>query len=136
MEKIDSFKGDYFFLSNFYNYKLNYNGLRYNSVEAAFQAQKCPSRSAEFCNLSPSEAKHLGRRVMLRNDWEDIKISVMRDLLKIKFSNPYLKQKLLDTGDAELIEGNTWNDRFWGVCRGKGENHLGQLLEEIRTFYK
>ena len=56
----------------------------------------------------------------------------MRDLLRNKFSEPDLAARLLATGSTELIEGNNWNDTFWGVCRGRGRNMLGQLLMEVR----
>ena len=86
-----------------------------------------------FLGLSGGRAKRLGR-VELRSDWEEVKIEVMREVLRCKFSqNPDLKAKLIATGDAELIEGNNWNDRFWGVCRGVGQNHLGRLLMELRA---
>ena len=49
-------------------------------------------------------------------------------------SIPELRTKLADTEDEELIEGNTWNDTYWGVCRGVGENHLGKLLMEVREM--
>ena len=51
-----------------------------------------------------------------------------------KFScNFYLLHKLLTTGDAKIVEGNTWGDTFWGVCGGVGENHLGKVLMRIRA---
>ena len=76
----------------------------------------------------------LGRRIELRPDWEEVKIEIMRQVLKSKFThNPELREKLIATGNTELIEGNNWNDRFWGVCRGVGKNHLGKLLMEIRA---
>jgi hypothetical protein len=57
----------------------------------------------------------------------------MRECLSQKFADPTLRARLLETGDRDLIEENTWNDRFWGVCRGHGGNHLGKLLMAIRT---
>ena len=60
----------------------------------------------------------------------------MRDALIQKFSDKKLQKKLIDTGDAELIEGNWWGDKFWGVCEGEGENHLGKLLMEVREMFK
>ena len=131
---IDCFKGKYFFLSNFFPAQVSYQGILYQNTEAAFHAQKDPSRAREFCNLNPSEAKRLGRRVKLRSDWELVKDNVMFDVVALKFKqNPSLAEKLLKTGDEELIEGNDWNDRYWGVCRGKGENKLGQILQRIRS---
>jgi ribA/ribD-fused uncharacterized protein len=78
-------------------------------------------------------AKRAGRKLKLRKDWDEIKLTVMEEVLKMKFlGNQKLAQKLIDTGDAVLIEGNWWNDTYWGVCNDKGENHLGQLLMKIR----
>ena len=57
----------------------------------------------------------------------------MKILLRQKFGDAWLRAKLLATGDAELIEGNYWHDTFWGMCNGKGENHLGRLLMEVRS---
>ena len=131
--KISEFKGDYFFLSNFFCAPISYSGLTFTNNEAAFQSAKCPERMAEFCNLNPSEAKKLGRQVPLRPDWEDIKDKVMYDVCFAKFAqNPYLAECLRYTGSAELIEGNTWGDRVWGVCNGIGENRLGKILMQIR----
>lgn len=132
---IDEFRGRYFFLSNFYTAPITYQDIRFENNEAAFQSAKCPERMSEFCGLTPNSAKRLGRRVSLRPDWETVKYNVMYDVCMAKFTqNPDLLSKLLDTGDAELIEGNTWGDRVWGVdmYRGIGENHLGKILMRVR----
>jgi ribA/ribD-fused uncharacterized protein len=87
----------------------------------------------QFCNLIPSQAKHLGRHVALRKDWEDIKEKVMYDICLNKFTtHPDLLGALLDTGDAILIEGNTWGDREWGQVDSAGKNKLGKILMRIR----
>lgn len=130
--KIDSFSGDYKFLSNFYEHPVTLSGIAYRCAEGAFQAQKDPSRAEQFKDLSGKDAKHLGRQVHLNEHWDQIRLCVMDDVLHAKFEDPELRQKLLDTGDAELIEGNTWGDRYWGVCDGTGENNLGRLLMELR----
>ena len=83
-------------------------------------------------SISPGKAKKLGRLVHLKENWEEIKIEVMLQLLRKKFSDPILKQKLIDTNEAILEEGNTWNDTFWGIYNGVGENHLGKLLMKVR----
>ena len=134
MEKIDQFRGKYFFLSNFYSAPVTYQGKHYLNNEAAFQAAKCPERANEFCMLNPSQAKRLGRQVALRTDWENVKNNIMYEICKAKFSqNPELADWLIKTGDAILIEGNTWGDQVWGVCNGRGENRLGQILMQIRA---
>ena len=136
---INEFKGKYFFLSNFYRVPLSYNGMRYCSAEAAFQAQKCPARAKEFFTLSPSQAKALGRKVRLRSDWEEVKDSIMEEIVTAKFKqNPKLLSLLLETGDEELVEGTTWNDTYWGIdlATGKGLNKLGNILMKIRNAYQ
>ncbi len=136
-QKIDSFRGKYYFLSNFYPAKVTYEGFTYKNNEAAFQAQKVLSIDGKsaFTELSPADAKKKGRRVRLRPDWEQVKDGIMEEIVRAKFTqNPDLKQQLLLTGNAELIEGNTWNDCYWGVDArsGIGQNHLGKILMKVR----
>lgn len=131
--QISEFKGDNFFLSNFYIAPVYYQGIRFENNEAAFQAAKCPDRMRDFCGLNPQAAKRLGRHVKLRSDWEKVKYDVMYQVCKAKFlQNPDLRSKLIETENAELIEGNTWGDKVWGVCDGIGENHLGKIIMRIR----
>ena len=134
-EVIDSFRGEFHWLSNFYSCSVHYEGLTFGNTEAAFQAAKCldMKERERFFSLSGGQAKRLGKRVELRPDWNDIRIDVMREVLRAKFGqNPELREKLIATGDAELIEGNKHRDVFWGVCNGKGNNQLGKLLMQVR----
>lgn len=135
LKEINEFRGEYRFLSNFWSCPVNYDGVAYQNAEAAFQAQKCidPADRAMFASLNPSEAKRLGRRVKLRSDWEAIKDQIMCQVVQAKFTqNPDLMEKLKATGDAVLVEGNTWDDRYWGICRGSGQNKLGRILMALR----
>lgn len=139
MKKIDSFKDEYFFLSNFYEAPVEYDGLKYMNSEAAFQAQKCefPAKRREFQKLNPSKAKALGRKVTLREDWDEIKTTAMLEIVRNKFKqNKDLAKKLIETGDAYLEEGNWWGDKIWGVCNGEGENRLGKILMQVREELK
>lgn len=133
---IKGFSGKYRFLSNFYPSKIILDGLEYDHVEAAFQAAKTDDVSARRRireAAKPGEAKRLGQKVKLRQDWEKIKIQVMEDLVRQKFTtHKDLQEKLLATGDSYLEETNTWNDKFWGVCGAYGENHLGKILMKVR----
>ena len=132
---IDSFNGQYRFLSNFAACKVTYEGLEYKSTEHAYQAAKTLNAEARRKireAKSPGEAKRLGKTVYLRPDWEEIKFEIMENLLRQKFNQPDFKRALLNTGNIELIEGNTWGDTIWGVCKGKGQNHLGKLLMKVR----
>lgn len=133
---IDSFSGKYRFLSNFWPCDIEYEGIKYPSTEHAFQAAKTLDvRTRQLMSKlpTPGKAKRYGKHIELRNDWEQVKIGVMREILQQKFSrHEDLEKLLLETGDQELVEGNTWGDKFWGVCDGEGQNHLGKLLMEIR----
>ena len=136
---IDSFTGKYFFLSNFYESDVEYGGIIYKNNEAAFQAQKVLEKAGrlKFENLDPRRAKRLGRKVELRSDWSEVKDSCMYEICLAKFTqHDDLARKLVETGDEELAEGNTWNDTYWGVCNGKGENRLGKILMKVREELK
>ena len=90
-----------------------------------------------FLGLDPSSAKRKGRRVKLRDDWEEVKDQIMYEIVLNKFSqNEELRKKLIATGDEYLEEGNTWHDTYWGVCNGKGKNKLGKILMQVREELK
>ena len=134
-ERIDRFRGDYAFLSNFHRTPFKWQGKLWGTSEAAFQSRKTlDERQRERIRKAPSPAaaKRLGRRVDLRPDWERVKDDIMHSILMAKFAVPELRDALLATGDAELVEGNTWGDTYWGVCRGRGLNRLGRMLMRIR----
>lgn len=136
MKVIKSFRGPHAFLSNFYECDVPFNGTVYKSAESAFQAQKCPVYAKEFQTLSACDAKRISKKIALRSDWETIKTTIMYLIVRSKFEhNPDLQRKLLDTGNAVLIEGNTWDDRYWGVCNRKGENYLGRILMLVRDEF-
>lgn len=135
---ITQFKKQYAFLSNFAPCTIKMRGVTYGSVEAAFQAAKTtdPKVRATFQGVDGNTARQMGRDIALRPDWEEIKISVMRAALKQKFKpGSELAQKLLDTEGMLLIDGNFWNETFWGFSlqKGYGENWLGRLLMERRA---
>jgi ribA/ribD-fused uncharacterized protein len=134
---IKSFRGDYFFLSNFYSIEIEYERIKYPSTEHAFHAAKTliPSEKEKIRKAStPKKAKKLGKRVTLRPDWAKVKEEVMLEINEYKYKkNPFLARKLLNTGSKPLIEENSWNDTYWGTCRGKGQNKLGKILMKIRT---
>lgn len=135
---IDSFKGPHSWLSNFATCTVMLDGIRYSSVENAFQAAKTldPDERKPFTSCSAATAKQLGKRVTLRSDWLDMRQSIMYNLCNQKFEQEPYRSRLLSTGNQELVEGNWWNDTFWGVCRGKGSNHLGKIIMQIRSRLK
>ena len=132
---INEFRGKYYFLSNFFEIPVNYEGITYRNNEAAFQSAKVLNSSVrkKFATLDPSSAKRKGRHVQLRHDWENVKFDIMYEIVKAKFSqNDELKEKLIATGEEHLEEGNTWGDRIWGTVNGKGQNNLGKILMRVR----
>lgn len=140
---IRRFDGRYAFLSNFYPSAVLLDGFAYPTVEHAFQAAKSrePAHRVACRNVAtPGLAKRLGRQVKLRPDWEIYKTGIMLYLLRQKFTRgSELGLLLVTTGTAELVEGNTWHDQFWGdcrcgryACRAAGRNELGRQLTQVR----
>lgn len=131
--------GEHGFLSNFYPSPVVFEGMEFPTVEHAFQAAKTLDRNerARIATLpTPGRAKRAGRKLALRQDWEGVKVAVMRQLLVEKFRpGSRLAAELVATHPAPIFEANHWNDRFWGVdeVTGAGRNQLGLLLEEIRA---
>jgi len=135
---IDSFNGEFRFLSNFAYSEFTLYGTRYPTVEHAYQALKCVSQRDHdgiATARTPGVAKKLGRVVQLREDWEQSKDAVMIACVYAKFKqNPHLAEQLRNTRGCTLIEGNTWGDHYWGVCKGTGQNMLGQILMRVRDM--
>lgn len=132
---ITRFRDNYRFLSNFWLVDIELDGIIYPSVEHAYQASKTLDKKQreKLLDMTAGQAKRYGRKVSIRPDWETIKLKVMEDLVRQKFTiSGYLKTMLLETGNEELIEGNPWRDTFWGVCNGIGNNHLGKIIMNIR----
>lgn len=142
MNKITTFRREYHFLSNFYQYPFTYKGLVYPNAEAAFQAQKCSSdadRIKYTLQKNPVRAKQMGKKEPnFPKNWDEISYDIMLDILRAKFSVPELAEMLEFTGDAYLEESNHWHDNRWGNCTcekcstKEGENWLGKILMHIR----
>lgn len=141
---INGFRGEYYFLSNFSDSKIEYDGYTYLNAEAAFHAQKNNSSTYKYMMQfqDPSIAKKEGRRVELRADWEKVKDEIMYNIVKAKFEqNEELKRKLLATDNKLLVEANTWHDNYWGICKcnrskcldSVGKNKLGKILMKVRN---
>ena len=141
---INSFTGEDEIYSNFYPVVVYLEGVGFPTIEHAYQAAK--SKEFFFRKLIaaiPAHraglAKRRGRNIRLRSDWEEVKISIMHDLLCQKFTKEPFKSKLLSTGDAKLIEGNYWHDNIWGNCNcakcknTEGQNWLGRLIMDVRS---
>lgn len=133
---IYGFYGKYRFLSNFWMCSVPYKGLVYKSSEHAFQAakmlNKCDMYGVMYTD-TPGQAKRYGRTHAIRPSWNSMRIPVMHHIVFIKFAaNRVLADKLLDTGNLYLEETNKHRDNFWGVYKGRGQNHLGKILMDVR----
>lgn len=158
-KNIKGFFGTYRWLSNFHPVQITYEGITYPSTENAYVASKLPvilddpqykTQSLSLISqretitelkkmialISPAAAKKHGGKIILREDWDSVKLGIMENLTRIKYQDPVLRQQLLDTGDKYIEETNWWGDKFWGVCRGVGENHLGKIIMKIREENK
>lgn len=139
IEGIFGFFGKNRFLSNFAECIVFHEGWSYTSVEHAYQAAKTNNweDKARIRNAaSAGAAKKLGKEIVIRDDWDDVKVSIMKDLLTQKFSQEPFKSLLIATDTLYIEETNYWNDTFWGVSREKGQNVLGNLLMQIREKIK
>ena len=143
--RIDSFTGGDYFLSNFFPVPVRIGDMVYPTSEHAYQALKTndPNERAWIAaTRTPFQAKTRGRDVTLLSYWEDVKLEVMAEVLREKFRDETLAAQLIATYPKELVEGNDWHDQYWGDCHcghcnGPGENMLGELLmtlrDELRT---
>ena len=132
---IDSFSGEFGWLSNFAPAPVVLDGVSYPTTEHAYQAAKTmdpAERAAIRACETPGRAKRMGRKVTMCVNWEAVKEAVMLDLTRQKYAHPHYRSRLLATGDREIVEGNTWGDTFWGVCKGEGQNKLGRILMRVR----
>ena len=145
---INIFGDEYEFLSNFYYSIMEDNDIIYTTNEHYYQSMKCqnedPMKQRIIKAKGPGEAKRLGQKVELIEDWDKLKCYFMYKGLQLKFKNPVLRKKLIDTGNNILIEGNHHHDNLWGDCfcnnlecsTINGKNWLGNLLMDLREELK
>ena len=128
--------------SNFYPSIIEYEGIRYNSLESAFQAAKTSNQEdrIKLSRMNPGHAKRYGRQVSLRSDWEEVKVDIMTELIRNKaFHNPEFCKALIDSKGAYIVEDTTgWHDNYWGDCQCGNcrlkfkHNVLGKCLMKVR----
>lgn len=140
-ENIKGFFGDYRFLSNFEVCLVYFDGDFYGSSEAAYMAGKTKDQTIremfQKAEMTPAEARKLGQIIPIRDDWDVVRYDTMAMVVFDKFyRNKDLREKLLATGSKYIEETNHWNDQFFGVCNGKGQNILGRIIMATREFWK
>ncbi len=99
-----------------------------------------PGKSKRLASLKGMAdlSSQFGREVKLRPDWEEVKVKVMIQFVTMKFHDPTMRNLLKNTGTATLIEGNSWHDCYWDICRctgcgNIGQNRLGLILMSLRS---
>ena len=136
---INQFRGDFYFLSNMYECDIEFNKNKFKSIEHAYIYHKYDNIEIKKLALSDIDGKVLkieSKRFKKVKGWDDIKLKLMYELLKVKFNKTPFKEMLISTNDCNIVEGNSWNDTFWGVditqTPNIGENHLGRLIMKVR----
>ena len=141
--RIFFYEQEFYVFSNFSSFKLDWKGYDWMTSEHAYHSEKFEAHPDIIKGLKEARSAHdamklaYANRDKYRKDWDDIKLKVMKDIIRAKVEqHPYVKKKLLESGDKELIE-NSWRDSYWGWGPDKdGENHLGKLWMEVRAEYK
>lgn len=144
---VTEFRGEYAFLSNFYEAPFEWRNHEFPTGEHAFSFAKAYyAKSHRFVDEyqakvmkapTPSRAKHEGRSMLIDvPEWDKRKVQHMREIVHARFQTGRgLAGQLINTGAMMLVEGNDWNDTFWGRCNGKGFNTLGVILMEERGYW-
>lgn len=135
------FRGEFAWLSNFCKCQIEHNGITFESVEHAYQILKFQDAVHKHLanTMDPLQAKRYAKEQGANYPDRDMAVATMEYLLLQKFNksqNPSLAKRLKDTGNAFLIEGNVWNDSFWGydITKGVGRNMLGALIMRVRSI--
>lgn len=148
---IEVFEGNNHYLSNMYRLENGLvvapEGIVVPTVEHAYQAAKFEASDVRLAVLTATTGHYAKKtahtfvryKAAIIQDWPDKKIAIMRGFVREKFErNDDLRGKLVSTGEVEIVEGNDWGDRFWGVTppgSNKGQNWLGKILMELRTDF-
>lgn len=145
-ERVFFYEQDFYVLSNFSAFTIMWKGLRFDTSEAVYHWEKfnnpglTPFETAVLDSIRCAPSAHVAFKIgqehkrLRRPDWDDVKVDVMREILRAKADqHEYVRRKLLATGDRELIE-DSWRDDFWGWGPNRdGMNALGKLWMEIRA---
>lgn len=137
------YEQDFYVLSNFSSFNVVWKGIKFQTAEAAYHWEKFPNIHWLQCAIehapSAHEAFSLAREnnTLRRPDWDDVKVAIMLEILREKVrQHEYVRRKLLQTGNRELIE-DSWRDDFWGWGPNKdGKNMLGKLWMQVRNEIK
>lgn len=128
-------------------YPLIINNIKILSSEALYQACRFPHmpevQQKIINQKSPMAAKMVSKpfRKDSREDWEQIRLQIMRWVLRVKLSQNFLKfGQLLETTFNKPIVEESKKEKYWGATpidkdKLSGVNALGRLLMELRDLY-
>jgi ribA/ribD-fused uncharacterized protein len=139
-ERVCFYEQDFYVLSNFSSFSLEWCGFRFPTVEHVYHWLKFIDSDELQQEIADAPSAHEAFQIAQVNksrrraDWDDVKTRLMLKLLRAKVQqHEYVRRKLLATGDRELVE-NSWRDDFWGWGPNKdGTNMLGKLWMEVRA---
>ena len=136
---IYGFFDDYRFLSNFQLCPVELDGRKFNCSEAAYMSCKTTDDKIKDLfvgDLHPAKYKKLGNEIVLRPDWEVVKVLEMTRVVYAKYSQNFILGRALKLTDGlYLEETNDWGDRFWGAdVFGSGHNMLGKTSMFVRDI--
>jgi len=138
-EPIFFYEHEYYVFSNFSSFALEWKGQLWMTSEHAYHAEKFTDQTLRDTIRKARSAHDAMKFAYAHKDkyvhaWDEIKLDVMKKILLAKVAqHPYVKKKLLESGDQPLIE-DSWRDAYWGWGPNKdGENHLGKLWMEVRN---
>ncbi len=134
------YEHEFYPLSNFSSFQLVWCDLLFATSEHAYHWEKFHGHPEVQHAILHARSAHDAFRVsrdnasLVRSDWVEVRVGIMRHILRAKVSqHPYVLKKLLQTGARQIVE-NSWRDSFWGWGEGHdGENMLGRLWMEIRS---
>ncbi len=137
-KQIFFYEHDFYIFSNFSSFAIEWKGDLWMTSEHVYQAEKFEDptirKEIQECRSAHNAMKTAHKhRSAYRENWDNLKLAVMKEILHTKVEqHPYVKKKLLESGDKELIE-NSWRDDYWGWGPNKdGANHLGKLWMQVR----
>jgi ribA/ribD-fused uncharacterized protein len=141
-KQIFFYENDFYVFSNFSSFAIEWRGKLYMTSEHAYQAEKFQDEGLKE-QIRRARSAHQAFKMAEQNkgacrkDWNEIRLKVMKDVLLAKVDqHSYVKKKLIESGDKELIE-DSWRDSYWGWGPEKdGANHLGRLWMEVREELK
>ena len=130
--------GELGYLATYSNHGFYKDGIFYKTSEHYYQSKKFddPDVVNRIINAkTPKEASIIGRdrNNKKRENWKEIKKDVMFEAVLYKFlNNEEIKDKLLKTGNEEIIEETT-KESYWGCGPNHdGENNYGKILCKVR----